>query len=249
MVAQPDVAGRAGRLVEQPGDVERGHGRGAAWAFSSGRPRSAPRSELAPSSSARAVALVEHVDAALDAGQRLDALALEPDEHAGGVLVGAASDLARLVLGPLDDLRRALLGRAHELALLEHLRGLLLGAGDDRVAFLAGALGDAAGLLGDAARLAHLVGHRDAQLVDELEHGRLVEHDVVRERQLLAGRDQRLQSLDEEDDVRGRALLGRDYTRGSARNRSASASATGPGPSASTSPPNRATSFASDELT
>ena len=44
-------------------------------------------------------------------------------------------------------------------------------------------------------------------------------------------------------------LLGRDYTRGPVRDRSASASATGAGSMAPTSPPNCATSFASDELT
>ena len=147
--------------------------------------------------------LVEHVDPALDAGERLDAFALEPDEDAGGVLVGAAPDLARLGLGVLDDLAGPLLRRADELALLEHLRRLLLGAADDRVPLLASALRDAAGLLGDAARLAHLVGHGDAQLVDELEDGGLVEHDVVRQRHLLAGRDERLQTFHQKDDVRG----------------------------------------------
>ena len=36
VVAKTDLADRAGRLVEQPRDVERGHGRGAACAFSCG---------------------------------------------------------------------------------------------------------------------------------------------------------------------------------------------------------------------
>ena len=157
--------------------------------------------------------LVEHVDPALDAGQRLDALALEPDQHAGGVLVGPAPHLGRLLVGGVEDLAGPLLGHAHQLALLEHLGRLLLGAGDDRVTLLAGALGDAAGLLGDALRLAHLVGHGDPQLVDQLQHRGLVEHDVVRERQLLAGRHEALEPFDEKDDVRGTALLNaRDYS-------------------------------------
>ena len=148
--------------------------------------------------------LIEHIDPALDAGQGLDALALEANEDAGRVLVGAATDLASLVLSAIEDLGRALLRCSNELALLEHLDRLLLRPGDDRVALLAGALGDPPGLLGDPARLADLFRHGDAQLVDQLEERGLVEDDVVREGQLLAGGDQRLQTFDEEDDVRGR---------------------------------------------
>ena len=150
------------------------------------------------------MALVEHVDAPLDAGQGLDAFALEADEDAGRVLVGATADFAALVLGAIEDLGGTLLGGANELTLLEHLDRLLLGPGDDRVTLLARTLGDPSGLLGDAARLADLLGHGDAELIDQLEERGLVEHDVVREGQLLAGGDQRLQSFDEEDDVRGR---------------------------------------------
>ena len=128
VIAEVDVAGRAGRLAEEPGDVERGHGRVAAWACSSGSTTIAPAMGCDAVVGRRTVALVEHVDAALDAGQRLDALALEPDQHAGGVLVGAATDLARLALGLLEDLAGALLRRADQLAFLEHLRCLLLRA-------------------------------------------------------------------------------------------------------------------------
>jgi hypothetical protein len=148
--------------------------------------------------------LVEHVDPALDAGQGLDAFALEADEDAGRVLVGAATDLASLVLGPIEDLGRALLRCPNELPLLEHLDRLLLCPGDDRVTLLAGALGDPPRFLGDPASLADFLRHGDAQLVDQLEQRGLVEDDVVGEGQLLAGGDQRLQAFDEEDDVRGR---------------------------------------------
>ena len=203
--------------------------------------------------------LVEHVDPPLDAGQRLDALALEPDQHAGGVLIGAAPHLGRLLVGGVQDLARALLGHAHQLALLEHLGGLLLRARDHRVALLAGAIGDAAGLLGDALGLAHLVGHGGSQLVDQLQHRGLVEHDVVRERQLLACRHEALEPLDEKDDVRGTALLiGADYSpaharllscashaAGQPRKRASSALRTGGGTISPTSPPNCATSLAS----
>jgi hypothetical protein len=150
------------------------------------------------------MALVEHVDAPLDTGQGLDAFALEADEDAGSVLVGATADFAALVLGAIEDLGRTLLGGANELTLLEHLDRLLLGPCDDRVTLLARTLGDPSGLLGDAARLADFLRHGDAQLVDQLEQRGLVEDDVVGEGQLLAGGDQRLQAFDEENDVRGR---------------------------------------------
>ena len=55
--------------------------------------------------------LVEHVDPALDAGQGLDALALEPDQDPRGVLVGPATDLGRLAGDGVDDLLRTLLGQ------------------------------------------------------------------------------------------------------------------------------------------
>ena len=150
----------------------------------------------------------------------------------------------------IEDLGRALLRCPDELSLLEHLDRLLLRTGDDRVTLLAGALGDPPGLLGDPARLAHLLRHGDAQLVDQLEQRGLVEDDVVREGQLLAGGDQRLQPFDEEDDVRGRDPPWLGIIRvGPGVIRSRSAVATGPGSMAVTSPPNCATSFASEELT
>ena len=136
------------------------------------------------------MALIQHVDPPLDARQRLDAFALEADQHAGGVLVRAASHLRCFSGGGVDDLRRALLRGPNQLTVLEQQRGLLLRATDDRPALLGGALGDAAGLLGDPPRLADLLGDRRAKLIDELEDGGLVEDDVVRQRQLLAGGDQ-----------------------------------------------------------
>ena len=91
----------------------------------------------------RTVAFVEHVDPALDAGQRLDALALEADQDPGGVLIPAATDIGGLAGGGVDDLLRPLLGHLHQLAILEHPGGLLLCPGDDRVALLARSFRDA----------------------------------------------------------------------------------------------------------
>src|SRR4029079_5653001 len=48
---------------------------------------------------------------------------------------------------------------------------------------------------------ADLLGHGDAQLVDEPERRVLVDDDVRRERQLLAVCDEGFEALDEEDDV------------------------------------------------
>ena len=62
------------------------------------------------------MALVQHVDAALDARQRLDALALEANQDPGGVLVRAATHLAGLLLGGIDDLGGSLLRGTYELA-------------------------------------------------------------------------------------------------------------------------------------
>ena len=138
----------------------------------------------------RPVTLVQHVDPALDARQRLDALALEADQDASGVLVRSAPYLARLVLRLVEDLGGALLRGPDELSLLEHLGGLLLGTADDRLTLFPGTIGDTSGVLRDAARLAHLVRHGGPKLIDQLKDGGLVEHDVVRQGQLLARGDQ-----------------------------------------------------------
>ena len=68
----------------------------------------------------------------------------------------------------VDDLRGALLRGARQLALLDEERGLLLGAGEDALGLLLGTLDEALGLLVDALGLADLLGHGDAQLVDEV---------------------------------------------------------------------------------
>ena len=92
----------------------------------------------------------------------------------------------------------ACLGQA---ALVDQERGLLLGTGDDPLRLLLGLLDDPLALGVDALRGADLFGDGDAELVDEAERGVLVDDDVVRQRQLLAVRDERLEALDEEDDV------------------------------------------------
>ena len=91
-------------------------------------------------------------------------------------------------------------------ALVDEEGGLLLGAADDALGLLLGLLDDPLALGVDALGGADLLGDGDPQLVDEAERGVLVDHDVRRQRQLLAVRDQRLEALDEEDDVDRSAL-------------------------------------------
>src|SRR6185503_10536478 len=96
--------------------------------------------------------------------------------------------------------------------------------------------------------------HRHAQLVDQLEDGRLVEHHVVGEGQLLGAGGERFQALNEEDDVRGcdlprrlvRAgiIVSRRRTQAGVEKRLRSAAATGSGTIPAISPPNWATSLA-----
>ena len=65
------------------------------------------------------VSIIQQGQAALDALQRADALPFELDQHALRILVGAASDLVGLALTVGDDLSRANLCRASQLALLD----------------------------------------------------------------------------------------------------------------------------------
>ena len=130
-------------------------------------------------------------------------VALEPDEHADRVLVGAAADPLGVVVGLGDDPPALGLGGLGQAALVDEEGGLLLGSGDDPLRLLLGLLDDPLALGVDALGGADLLGDGDAQLVDEAERGVLVDHDVGRERQLLAVGDQRLEALDEEDDVDG----------------------------------------------
>ena len=107
----------------------------------------------------------------------------------------------------VDDLAALGLGGLGEATLVDEEGRLLLGPGDDALRLLLGLLDDPLALGVDALGRADLLGHGDAQLVDEAEGGVLVDDHVRRQRQLLAVGDQRLEALDEEDDVDGRALL------------------------------------------
>ena len=93
------------------------------------------------------------------------------------------------------------LGGLGQAALVDQEGRLLLGLGDDPLGLLLGLLDDPLALGVDPLGGADLFGDGDAQLVDEAERRVLVDDDVGRERQLLAVGDQRLEALDEEDDV------------------------------------------------
>ena len=67
--------------------------------------------------------------------------------------------------------------------LLDQECGLLLGAGDDPLRLLLGLLDDPLALGVDPLRRADLLGHGDTQLIDEVEGGRLIDDDVVRQGQ------------------------------------------------------------------
>jgi hypothetical protein len=203
--------------------------------------------------------LVEQGDPLLDAAEGLDEVAFEPDEDVDGVLVRAAADAVGVALGALDDPAALLVGSLGEAALVDEERRLFLGAGDDPLGLLLRLLDDPLALGIDPLRGTDLLRDRGAELVDEAEGGILVDDDVVGERKLLSVREQRLEALDEEDDVdrsdlpgdggRSPARLG-DYRTGSGcRNRAASARAAAGGTSEETSPPNVAISRARLELT
>ena len=125
------------------------------------------------------------------------------------------------------------LGLLGQPALVDQEGRLLLGLGDDPLGLVLGLLDDPLALGVDPLGGADLFGDGDAQLVDEPERRVLVDDDVGRERQLLAVRDQRLEALDEEDDVDRSALparrmdpgtRGRKYGTRTCRQRLASAS-------------------------
>ena len=109
-------------------------------------------------------------------------------------------------MGVGDDLAALGLGRLGEAALVDQEGGLLLGLGDDPLGLLLRLLDDPLALGVDPLGGADLLGDGDTKLVDEAERRVLVDHDVGRERQLLAVGDQRFEALDEEDDVDRSAL-------------------------------------------
>jgi hypothetical protein len=150
--------------------------------------------------------LVEKGNALLDALERLHDLALEPDEDADGVFVGAAADLLGLVLALADDPSALRLGLLRESALVDEECGLLLGAGHDALGFLLGFFDDPLALGIDPFRRTDLLGDGNAQLVDEAERSGLVDDDVIGQREAPAVRDYRLEALDEENDVDRSAL-------------------------------------------
>ncbi len=100
-----------------------------------------------------------------------------------------------------DDPLALGLGGLGQAALVDEESRLLLGPPDDPLCLLLGLLDDALALGVDALGSADLFGDGDTELIDEAEGGVLVDDNVRRERQLLAVGDQRLEALDEEDDV------------------------------------------------
>ncbi|MFI5225349.1 MAG: hypothetical protein ACHQ3P_01600 [Candidatus Limnocylindrales bacterium] len=151
--------------------------------------------------------LVEEGDALLDALEGLHDVALEADQDRGGVLVGTPADVVADAFGLADDPAALVLGRLGQAALVDEEGRLFLGPADDPLRLLLGLLDDPLTLGVDPLGGPDLLGDGDAQLVDEIEGGDLVDDDVVRQRQLLAVRDDRLEPLDEEDDVDGTDLL------------------------------------------
>ena len=122
--------------------------------------------------------------------------------------------LGRLVLRLGDDPAALVLGGLGQAALPDEVRGLLLGARDDPLGLLLGLLDDPLALLVDPLGGTDLLGHGDTQLVDEVEGGVTVDDRVLGHRQVLAVRDQRLEALDEKDDVQRTASPGLDAPAG-----------------------------------
>jgi hypothetical protein len=202
-------------------------------------------------------ALVEEADALLDALQGPLHVALEALENAHRVVIGAGTDPLTVGMRLFDDPLALGLGRLGQAALVDEEGRLLLRASDDALGLLLGLLDDALALGVDALRRTNLLRDGDTELVDEPEGGVLVDDNVRRERQLLAVGDQRLEALDEEDDVDvvcppACSIMARadasatPYERSNARR---NASWAGPGTIVDTSPPNEAISFTRLELT
>ena len=154
-------------------------------------------------------ARVEQVDALLDALERLHDVAFEPDEDVDRVLVRAAADILGVRLGLADDPPAVGLGLLGQPALVDQEGRLLLGLGDDPLGLLLRLLDDPLALGVDPLGGPDLLGNGDPKLVDQAEGGLLIDDDVVRQGQVLAVGDDRLEPLDEEDDVDRDALLWR----------------------------------------
>src|SRR2546427_228908 len=111
------------------------------------------------------------------------------------VALGVADDLVRLRLRVLHDLRRVSLGAAQDLVLRSSLLRPLVGA-RHRACSLGVGLGHDPLLLGDGpVRLLDLVRKVEADLVDQLHHFVLVDHDLSRKRDMARVLDQVLDTV------------------------------------------------------
>lgn len=149
----------------------------------------------------RRTTLVEETDPLLDALQGPLHVAFEAREDVHGVVIGARADPIAVGMRVLDDPLAFGFGRLGQAAFVDEERRLFLGTPDDPLRLLLGLLDDALAFGVDALGSADLLGDGDTELIDEPEGGVLVDDNVRRERQLLAVGDQRLEALDEEDDV------------------------------------------------
>jgi hypothetical protein len=127
---------------------------------------------------------------------------LESHEHFGGIVVGAAADLLAFGVGLTDDFVAYLFGLSGQLAFLDQVRGLFLGACKDLLRFLAGLLEQSLDFGVDALGRPYLFGDGDPQLVDQIERIALIDYDAASQGKLAAAGDLLFEFLDQEDDVR-----------------------------------------------
>src|ERR1700687_489764 len=145
--------------------------------------------------------LLEHFKALLDDRQRLHEIALQAHEDVRGVLVRSAHRLFGLVLSLLEQLLRLRLRVAQDRLVLQEQGRLLVRRADDLFGHVSRFAEHAVSLLIDAACLPHLFRDGDPELVDEIQHGRLLEDDLTGHRHLAGVHDQGFKPFHEELDV------------------------------------------------
>jgi hypothetical protein len=94
-----------------------------------------------------------------------------------------------------------LFGLTSQLPLLDQIGRLLLGSTQDLLRFLSGLFEKALDFVGDAPGRLYVLRDRDPKLIDPLKRGSLIDYHAATKRQFPAVGNERLKTLDQNDDV------------------------------------------------
>src|ERR1035437_9383211 len=145
--------------------------------------------------------VVEQLQAALDGLESPHYLGLEAHQDLRHVVICAARNLVGFDLSLTHNLVAQLFGLTSQLPLLDQVRRLLLGSTQNLLGFLTSLFEKALNLIGDAPGRLDVLRNGHPELIDPLQRRGLIDYHAAAKGEFPAVGNERLQTLDQNDDV------------------------------------------------